>query len=193
MKAAVTSEHEFVEIAAQAVEGAERPAFEVGEHAVDPPQHHVGGLGADDLRIVVVVGQPLVQAIADLETTGVFSARGGSACLLRRDELPTDWDPAADKRLTVWECAQHLARVLESATGSIVERFHKTVLNEFYRVAFRKKIYGSIDELQRDLDAWMQEYNQVRSHQGRWCYGKTPMTTFLDTGHVAREKLLPAA
>ena len=78
-------------------------------------------------------------------------------------------------------------------TNGIVERFHKTVLNEFYRVAFRKKIYDSIDELQRDLDSWMQEYNEIRSHQGRWCYGKTPMATFLDTAHVAREKLLPAA
>ena len=78
-------------------------------------------------------------------------------------------------------------------TNGIVERFHKTVLNEFYRVAFRKKIYGSIDALQRDLDSWMQEYNEIRSHQGRWCYGKTPMATFLDTAHVAREKLLPAA
>ena len=78
-------------------------------------------------------------------------------------------------------------------TNGIVERFPKTVLNEFYRVAFRKKIYGSIDELQRDLDSWMQEYNEIRSHQGRWCYGKTPMATFLDTAHVAREKLLPAA
>ena len=48
-----------------------------------------------------------------------FNARGGSARLLRRDELPADWDPVTDKRLTDWECAQHLARVLESATGGI--------------------------------------------------------------------------
>ena len=37
------------------------------------------------------------------------------------------------------------------------------------------------------------QYNEARSHQGRWCYGKTPMATFLDTAHVARDKLLPAA
>jgi hypothetical protein len=54
------------------------------------------------------------------------------------------------------------------------------VLDEFYRVAFRKKIYRSIDELQADLDRWMSEYNDVRPHQGRWCYGKTPMRTLLD-------------
>ena len=42
-------------------------------------------------------------------------------------------------------------------TNEIVERFHKTVLNEFYRVAFRKRIYGSIAELQEDLDQWISE------------------------------------
>jgi len=78
-------------------------------------------------------------------------------------------------------------------TNGIAERFRKTVLNDFYRVEFRKKIYASIDELQSDLDVWMREYNEARSHQGRWCYGKTPMATFLDTAHVARDKLLPAA
>lgn len=45
----------------------------------------------------------------------------------------------------------------ESPTNSICERFHKTVLNEFYRIAFRKTVYRSIEELQADLDAWMQE------------------------------------
>ena len=41
--------------------------------------------------------------------------------------------------------------------------------HEFYRVAFRKKVYRGIDELQRDLDAWLAEYNEIRPHQGRWC------------------------
>ena len=78
-------------------------------------------------------------------------------------------------------------------TNGICERFHKTVLNEFYRVAFRKKIYGTIDELQADLDLWVEHYNTERPHQGRWCFGKTPMQTFLDTVPIAKEKLLRAA
>lgn len=49
------------------------------------------------------------------------------------------------------------------------ERFHRTVLDEFYRIAFRKKIYRTIDELQVDLDAWIKEHNETRPHQGRWC------------------------
>ena len=75
-------------------------------------------------------------------------------------------------------------------TNGIVERFHKTMLDEFYRVAFRKKIYRTIDELQADLDAWVAEYNERRPHQGRWCFGKTPMQTFLDALPLAKEKLM---
>ncbi|RUW98784.1 IS481 family transposase, partial [Mesorhizobium sp. M2A.F.Ca.ET.037.01.1.1] len=74
-------------------------------------------------------------------------------------------------------------------TNGIVERFHKTVLDEFYRVAFRKKIYGSIEELQADLDEWVRSYNEERPHQGRWCFGKTPMQTFLDTAPLAKEMI----
>jgi Integrase core domain len=73
------------------------------------------------------------------------------------------------------------------------EPFHKTVLDEFYRIAFRKRIYATIEQLQGDLDAWMTEYNQARPHQGRWCYGKTPMQTFLDTRPIAKEKSIRAA
>ena len=77
-------------------------------------------------------------------------------------------------------------------TNGIVERFHKTLLDEFYRVAFRKKIYRTIDELQADLDAWIKSYNDQRPHQGRWCFGKTPMNTFIDSVPLAREKLIAA-
>lgn len=73
-------------------------------------------------------------------------------------------------------------------TNGICERFHKTLLDEFYRVAFRRKVYRSIEELQANLDEWMQQYNEQRSHQGRWCFGKTPMQTFLDSTALAREK-----
>ena len=67
------------------------------------------------------------------------------------------------------------------------------MLQEFYQVAFRKRIYSGIEQLQADLDAWMAGYNEARPHQGRWCFGKTPMQTFVDTGPLAREKMLNAA
>ncbi len=62
------------------------------------------------------------------------------------------------------------------------------MLDEFYRIAFRKSVYASIDELQADLDAWMKEFNEARPHQGKWCFGKTPMQTFIDALPLAREK-----
>ena len=66
------------------------------------------------------------------------------------------------------------------------------MLDEFYRVAFRKTIYSAIAELQADLDSWVRTYNEERPHQGRWCFGKTPMHTFLDAVPIAREKLIAA-
>ena len=75
-------------------------------------------------------------------------------------------------------------------TNGICERFNKTLLNEFYRVAFRKTVYQCLDDLQHDLDAYVEEYNTRRPHQGRWCYGKTPIQTFLDTVPLAKEKLI---
>ena len=68
--------------------------------------------------------------------------------------------------------------------------FHRTVQEEFYSVAFRKKLYTSLEELQLDLDSWLREYNQEREHSGKYCFGKTPMQTFLDSTHLAREKML---
>lgn len=73
-------------------------------------------------------------------------------------------------------------------TNGICERFHKTILNEFYQVAFRKKIYGSLEELQVDLDVWIGSYNHERTHQGKVCCGRTPMATFEDGKVICREK-----
>ena len=75
-------------------------------------------------------------------------------------------------------------------TNGICERFHKTVLQEFYQVAFRKKVYRTLDELQADLDTWVQQYNEERTHSGKNCFGKTPMQTFLDALPLAKAKML---
>jgi transposase InsO family protein len=75
-------------------------------------------------------------------------------------------------------------------TNGIGERFHRTIQEEFYATAFRKKLYTSLEELQADLDAWLEEYNRTRPHSGKYCYGKTPMQTFLDSLALAREKML---
>jgi len=75
-------------------------------------------------------------------------------------------------------------------TNGICERFHKTIGDEFFAVAFRKKVYKSIQELQEDLDKWMNHYNTERTHSGKYCFGKTPMQTFIDSIPLAKQKLL---
>ena len=81
-------------------------------------------------------------------------------------------------------------RAKSPQTNGICERFQKTVLNEFYRIAFRKKIYNTLEELQKDLDEWISHYNEERTHSGKYCFGKTPMHTFLDSKGIAKEKML---
>ena len=75
-------------------------------------------------------------------------------------------------------------------TNGICERFHKTIKDEFYAVAFRKKIYNSLEELQIDLDNWIDFYNKERTHSGKYCFGKTPEQTFKQSIHLAKEKML---
>ena len=74
-------------------------------------------------------------------------------------------------------------------TNGICERFHKTILNEFYQVAFRRKIYRTIEELQRDLDEWLAYYNHDRTHQGKMCCGRTPMQTLIDGKEAWHDKI----
>ena len=78
-------------------------------------------------------------------------------------------------------------KVKSPQTNGICERFNRTVQNEFYAIAFRKKIYTSIEQLQADLDAWMNSYNTQRTHSGKYCFGKTPMQTFIEGIAVARK------
>lgn len=73
-------------------------------------------------------------------------------------------------------------------TNGIVERFHKTILHEFYQVTFRKKIYEDLESLQADLDEWLNYYNRERTHQGKMCCGRTPWDTLMDGKQVWQEK-----
>ena len=75
-------------------------------------------------------------------------------------------------------------------TNGICERVQKTILQEFYQRAFRTTVYHTVEALQADLDQYLEHYNGERPHQGRWCYGKTPMETFLSSVQLAHEKYL---
>lgn len=92
--------------------------------------------------------------------------------------------------LTIEDIDHSKTKARHPQTNGICERFHRTMLNEFYSVAFRKKVYNSIEELQKDADQWIWEYNNERPHSGRYCFGKTPMQTFLDSISLAKEKYI---
>ena len=81
-------------------------------------------------------------------------------------------------------------KVKSPQTNGICERFHKTILQEFYQVTFRKKLYESLDDLQKDLDEWMNYYNNERTHQGKMCCGRTPYETLLDGKSIWEDKNL---
>ena len=75
-------------------------------------------------------------------------------------------------------------------TNGICERFHRTMQDEFYAVAFRKKLYTSLEELQTDVDEWLAQYNRERTHTGKYCFGRTPLQTFRETKHLAQAEML---
>lgn len=81
-------------------------------------------------------------------------------------------------------------KAMSPQTNGICERFHKTILQEFYQVTFRKKLYADLESLQMDLDNWLWHYNNERTHQGKMCCGRTPMATLLDGKRVWAEKNL---
>jgi transposase InsO family protein len=94
--------------------------------------------------------------------------------------------------LTIEDVEHTRTKARSPQTNGICERFHRTMLDEFYRVAFRKKIYTTLEALQADVDAWIAEYNNERPHSGKWCYGKTPMQTWVDSVPLAKEKNVAA-
>jgi transposase InsO family protein len=81
-------------------------------------------------------------------------------------------------------------QVRHPQTNGICERLHRTMQHEFYAVAFRKKLYSTLEEMQSDLDEWMNYYNQERTHSGRHCFGKTTMPTFKESLILTRQKMI---
>ncbi|MGC4234549.1 MAG: IS481 family transposase [Niabella sp.] len=81
-------------------------------------------------------------------------------------------------------------KVRHPQSNGICERLHRTMQDEFYAIAFRRKLYNDLHTLQTDLDEWLAHYNNERPHSGRYCFGKTPMQTFKESLTLARQKLL---
>lgn len=81
-------------------------------------------------------------------------------------------------------------KAMSPQTNGICERFHKTILQEFYQITFRKKLYHDLESLQKELDSWIDYYNNERTHQGKICNGKTPMETLLSGKQIWNSKNL---
>lgn len=73
-------------------------------------------------------------------------------------------------------------------TNGICERFHRTMKEECYDILFRKKLYRELEDLQTDVNAWLQKYNETRPHSGKQCAGKTPLQTFMQGKEIAQQK-----
>lgn len=92
--------------------------------------------------------------------------------------------------LDIFNIKHRRTKIRSPQTNGFVERFNRTVLEEFFTVAFRTNWYYSIEQLQKDLDQWMFKYNFRRPHQGYRVKGRTPSTVLLNPAN--RQKLLTA-
>ena len=81
-------------------------------------------------------------------------------------------------------------KVRRPQSNGIVERLHKTLLDEHFRIQGRIKFYESLEEMQIDLDSYLHIYNYERVHQGRNMNGRTPHQAFLEglTNLTAKEE-----
>ncbi len=92
--------------------------------------------------------------------------------------------------LTIESIEHTKTKVRSPQSNGICERLHRTMQDEFYAIAFRKKLYESIEALQADLDLWLIEYNTQRTHSGKYCFGKTPWETFQSSKELAEKKMV---
>ena len=119
----------------------------------------------------------------DVRVLRILTDRGTEYCGAREDH-------AYQLYLALEDIDHSKTKAKHPQTNGICERFHLTVKTEFYQTAFRKKLYKDLEELQKDLDNWICEYNESRTHSGKYCFGRTPLQTFLESKHLAHEKML---
>jgi len=119
----------------------------------------------------------------DIKLLRILTDRGTEYCGRREDH-------EYQLYLSLEDIDHSKTKARSPQSNGICERFNKTVLDEFYRIASRKKIYNTLHQLQADLDIWLKEYNEQRPHSGKYCFGKTPMQTFIDSIPLAKEKML---
>jgi len=81
--------------------------------------------------------------------------------------------------LSLNEIEHRRTKVRSPQTNGFIERFNRTVLDEFFRIVFRTTFYESVETLQADFDAWLVTYNTERPHQGYRNMGRRPIETIM--------------
>jgi len=89
--------------------------------------------------------------------------------------------------LSLNEIEHRRTKVRSPQTNGFIERFNRTVLDEFFRIVFRTTFYESVETLQADFDAWLVTYNTERPHQGYRNMGRRPIETIMLYLETVRE------
>jgi len=157
--------------------------------------HHPGYLGSQDTFYVGTmkgVGRIYQQTFIDTYAKVAFAKLYTSKTPITAADLLNGKVEHHDYQLylAVNDIDHTKTKVRHPQTNGNCERFHKTILQEFYQVTFRKKVYPNLEGLQEDLYVWLDYYNNDRTDQGTMCCGRTPMEAHEDGKIIWQEKLV---
>lgn len=124
------------------------------------PWFKLHGFEEGDFGEAETFSKAKVTSINGLVEAGIVASGGGKVRLLRREELQEDWNPATDKRLTVWEATQHLIHALLTDQG------------ESGAAQLLRKMPGSVGETAREL-----AYRLHKISESNGCLPKPKPTT----------------
>ena len=121
-------------------------------------------------------------SVSGLVEAGILYSKGGKVRLLKPAELPEDWDPLTEKRLTIWEMVHHLIRLLEQGETTAAELIAKLARKadsarelayRLYVICERKKwaqdalAYNSLVQSWPEMEILVSELDQGQEVQGR--------------------------
>lgn len=109
------------------------------------------------------MGNHLIKKFAAVKIERILTDCGAEYTTWHKEAIPNH---EFEKTYNLLVIKHTTTKVRHSWTNGYVERLNKTLLDEFYSLVFRKKRYESIEELQVDLDEFMDYYNYRRIHQG---------------------------
>ena len=113
------------------------------------------GTAEGDYGLAETLSKAKNTSVRGLAESGVLAQRGGKVRLLRREEMPETWDPAADARTNDWETAQHLVKAVlqgETKAAAIVRRLGPDVAEQARQLAYR--LYQICDRKKRAEEAF---------------------------------------